>query len=36
MADEWLWWRSEIEKRHVLAQFEEARAIYERLAREAE
>ncbi len=36
MADEWPWWRSEIEKRHVLAQFEEARGIYEKLSREAQ
>lgn len=36
MADEWPWWRSDAEKRHVLAQFEEARGIYEKLAREAE
>jgi hypothetical protein len=36
MADEWLWWRSEAEKRHVFAQFDQARSVYEKLAREAE
>jgi len=36
MADEWPWWRSEAERRHVLGQFDEARAVYERLAHEAE
>jgi hypothetical protein len=36
MADEWPWWRSEAERRHVFAQFDQARAIYERLAREAQ
>jgi hypothetical protein len=35
MAEEWPWWRSEAEKRHVFAQFDEARGIYEKLAREA-
>jgi hypothetical protein len=28
MADAWLWWRSEKEKKHVFAQFEEARQVY--------
>ena len=36
MADAWPWWRSEVEKRHVFAQFDEARSIYQKLAREAE
>jgi len=36
MADEWPWWRSEGEKRHVFAQFDEVRSIYQKLAREAE
>jgi len=36
MADEWPWWRSEGEKRHVFAQFDEARSIYQKLALEAE
>ncbi|HZT33307.1 MAG TPA: CehA/McbA family metallohydrolase [Bryobacteraceae bacterium] len=35
MADAWPWWRSDAEKRHVFAQFDEARAVYERLAGEA-
>ncbi len=35
MADEWPGWRSEAEKRHVFAQFDEARRIYQRLAQEA-
>mgnify|MGYP005847796015 CR=1 FL=1 len=35
MAEEWPWWRSEREKSHVLSQFAEARAVYERLAQEA-
>lgn len=35
MAAEWPWWRSEREKNHVLSQFGEASAVYERLAREA-
>ena len=29
MAEEWPGWRSEKEKQHVFAQFDEARAIYE-------
>ena len=36
MADEWPWWRSEGEKRHVFGQFDEARRVYQKLAREAE
>jgi len=35
MADEWPGWRSEAEKRHVFAQFEEARGVYQKLAQEA-
>jgi Tol biopolymer transport system component len=35
MAGEWPWWRSEAEKRHVFAQFDEARNIYRKLAQEA-
>ncbi len=35
MAEAWPWWRSEKEKGHVLGQFEEARAVYRRLAGEA-
>jgi len=31
-ALEWPWWRSEKEKSHVLAQFAEAKAVYEKLA----
>lgn len=34
MAEAWPWWRSEAEKKHVFAQFDEARAIYQRLATE--
>ncbi len=36
MALEWPGWRSEREKEHVLAQFEEARQVYRRFEREAE
>ena len=36
MADEWPGWRSQAEKDHVYAQFEEARRIYRRMAAEAE
>ncbi len=36
MAAEWPWWRSEAEKRHVFEQFDQARGIYEKLAREAQ
>jgi TolB protein len=35
MADQWPGWRSEAEKRHVFAQFDEARGIYEKLAQQA-
>ena len=35
MALEWPDWRSQTELDHVLAQFPEARAVYERLAAEA-
>ena len=34
-AVEWPWWRSRKEMDHVLAQFDEAKAVYERLASEA-
>jgi TolB protein len=33
-AIEWPWWRSQKEKDHVLAQFAEAKAVYERFASE--
>jgi hypothetical protein len=36
MAQAWPGWRSEKEQAHVFAQFDEARAIYERLAAEAD
>jgi multidrug resistance efflux pump len=35
MADAWPGWRSDRERAHVFAQFDEARAIYERFAAEA-
>ncbi|MCL6507890.1 MAG: hypothetical protein K6T59_12770, partial [Bryobacteraceae bacterium] len=35
MAQQWPWWRSDAERRHVLAQFEEASRLYRRLAEEA-
>ncbi len=35
MAEEWPGWRSEAERAHVFAQFDEARAVYEQLGREA-
>ncbi|MGH9674788.1 MAG: CehA/McbA family metallohydrolase, partial [Bryobacteraceae bacterium] len=35
MAEAWPWWRSEKEKAHVFAQFDEARRVYQRLASEA-
>lgn len=35
MADAWPWWRSEKERAHVFAQFDEATAVYRRLATEA-
>ncbi|MCI0391137.1 MAG: CehA/McbA family metallohydrolase, partial [Acidobacteria bacterium] len=36
MAEDWPGWRSQRERDHVFAQFEEARQVYRRLAREAE
>jgi hypothetical protein len=36
MANEWLWWRSDQERRRVLGQFEEARRVYQRLEKEAQ
>ncbi|MEM7417050.1 MAG: CehA/McbA family metallohydrolase [Gemmatimonadota bacterium] len=36
MADQWPGWRSDAEKAHVYAQFDEARGIYRRLGAEAE
>lgn len=33
MAMEWPWWRSEREKAHVFGQFDEARKVYQELAR---
>ena len=35
MADAWPGWRSDRERAHVFAQFDEARAVYERFAAEA-
>jgi len=35
MADEWLWWRSEKEKAHVYAQFDDARRVHQKNAAEA-
>jgi TolB protein len=35
MAEAWPWWRSEIEKTHVLSQFAEARGVYAKFAHEA-
>jgi Tol biopolymer transport system component len=35
MAEQWAWWRSQKEKDHVFAQFDEARRVYERFAQEA-
>jgi hypothetical protein len=35
MADAWPGWRAQKERDHVFAQFDEARAIYRRLAAEA-
>jgi len=34
-TEEWLWWRSPQEREHILAQYEEARRIYQHLADEA-
>jgi hypothetical protein len=36
MAGEWPWWRSQAERDHVFAQFEEARSVYVDRAAEAE
>ena len=36
MAEAWAYWRSDKEKEHVFAQFEEAREIYRRFAKEAD
>jgi hypothetical protein len=35
MAEAWPGWRSDREREHVFAQFDEARAIYEEFAAEA-
>jgi hypothetical protein len=35
MAEKWPWWRSQKERDHVWAQFDEARGVYQRLAAEA-
>ena len=35
LASEWLWWRSDAEKDHVFAQFDEARELYVQLREEA-
>ena len=35
MADEWPWWRSDREREHVFAQFDEARKVYEARAAES-
>lgn len=35
MADEWPGWRAERERAHVFAQFDEAREVYRRFARES-
>lgn len=34
-TEEWPWWASLAEKEHVLAQFEEARRVYQRFVDEA-
>jgi len=31
MAEEWPWWRSDAEKNHVLAQYNEAQSVYEKI-----
>jgi hypothetical protein len=36
LADAWPGWRSQKEKDHVYAQFDEARAVYRKLLHEAE
>ncbi len=35
-ANQWPWWRSQVERDHVNAQYDEARRVYERLAVEAD
>lgn len=35
MSESWPWWRSQKERDHVFAQFDEARRVYQRLAAEA-
>jgi hypothetical protein len=34
-VENWPWWASQVEKDHVLAQYEEARRVYEKLANES-
>jgi len=34
-VEKWPWWASQVEKDHVMAQYEEARRIYEKLAEES-
>lgn len=36
LSDVWPWWRSPEEKQSVFAEYEQARQVYERLAKEAE
>jgi len=36
LSDAWPWWRSPEEKQSVFAEYEQARQVYERLAKEAE
>ncbi|MGO8735098.1 MAG: CehA/McbA family metallohydrolase [Terriglobia bacterium] len=35
-AEKWPWWSSEAEKKHVLAQFDEAQQVYRQLIKESE
>jgi hypothetical protein len=35
ITEQWPWWRSDAEKRHVFGQYDKARSVYERLAEEA-
>jgi dipeptidyl aminopeptidase/acylaminoacyl peptidase len=35
-VEQWPWWASEAERKHVLAQFDEAQQVYRRLMKEAE
>ena len=35
MTEKWPWWNSQAEKDYVLAQYEDARRVYERLIEEA-